>query len=273
MRVISKRLVAVAIATFLCVAVVVFALHRTTGVAAGWGQIFSRDETVRGQVTSFIIDDRGAVNGFVLSSGDQGHFSPTLGEALIAANINTGADVSAQGHAGTRTDFGREVRAREISFNGRTFVDNAPAPPRRPHNRRPPREPRDGQQPPAPPANTPPASDSDAAAPATSPSAPPAPRAAELAPGASLVENVTASGAVSTYLVGGRGEVTGVILASGEQFRIPPHVRDEILSVNNNAFPKNAQVSVTGDAVRTERGTSIRARTLSIGDRTYALGR
>ncbi|MCA1626958.1 MAG: hypothetical protein LC742_03225 [Acidobacteria bacterium] len=65
----------------------------------------------------------------------------------------------------------------------------------------------------------------------------------------------------------------GVILASGEQFRVPPHVRDEILAANNGVFPKNAQMSVTGDGVRTERGTSIRARSLTIGDRTYALGR
>ncbi|MCA1626959.1 MAG: helix-hairpin-helix domain-containing protein, partial [Acidobacteria bacterium] len=96
---------------------------------------------------------------------------------------------------------------REISFGGRTFVD-APAPPRRPRNQRPPREPRPGQ-PPAPPVGVPPAPDANAATP-PAPGAPPAPsnapmvaRAEELASGASLVEKVTASGAVSTYLVGG----------------------------------------------------------------------
>lgn len=281
MKVIGKRFIAVAVVTFLCGATAVFALHRTTGIAS-WGQIFSRDETVRGQVVSFIIDDRGAVEGFVLSSGEQVRFNPTLGEALVAANISIGADVSARGHAGTRTDFGREVRAREISFGGRTFVDSAPtAPPRPPHERRPPREPRPGQQPPAPPADAsnapaaamPPTSGGEAATSDTLPGASPALRAEDLAPGASLIENVTVSGVANTYLVGARGEVVGVILSSGEQFHLAPHMRDEITAANNNLFPKNVQWSATGDAVRTTHGTSVRPRTLSIGDRTYMFSR
>lgn len=270
MRVTGKKFITVAVVTFLCGATAVFAFHRTTGVN-GWGQIFSRDETVRGQVVSFIIDDRGAVGGFVLSNGEQVRFNPTLGEALIAANVSIGADVSAEGHAGTRTDFGREVRAREISFGGRTFIDSAPvAPPRPPHERR---EPRPGQQPPAPPADASPTSGVEAATPNTPPGASPAPRADDPAPGANLIENVTVSGAADTYLVGGRGEVVGIILSSGEQFHLPPQVRDEIISANHNLFPKNAQWSVTGDAVRTTHGTSIRPRALSIGDLTYTFGR
>lgn len=275
MRVVGRRFIAVAVLTFLCGATAVFAFHRTTG-KAGWGSIFSREETVRGQVVSFIVDERGTVGGFVLSSGEQVRFNPSLGEALVAANIGPGADVSAQGRAGTRTSFGREVRAREVSFGGRVFVDSAPmTPPRPPHEKHPPRGPQPPLAPPAsaPVADAPNTSGSEAATANTPPAAPPAPRAEDLAPGASLIENVTASGAVGTYLVGGRGEVVGVILASGEQFHLAPHVRDEIVSANNDLFPKDAQWSVTGDAVRTPLGTSIRPRTLSIGDRTYTFGR
>src|SRR5450432_3671711 len=95
----------------------------------GAGRLMKRSTSVNSQVTAYLLDDRGEVNGLLLASGDQLHFSPQTG-AVVAAQIKVGDQVTATGHAGSKSVYGREVRVEQISANGRTIVEAEAGPPR-----------------------------------------------------------------------------------------------------------------------------------------------
>ena len=87
MSLLTKRNVLVGIATLL------------VGIGASaaiWGmpKFLKRSSTIKGQVTVYLLDDRGAVNGLLLASGDQAHFSPQTG-AAVTSQIKVGDEVRA----------------------------------------------------------------------------------------------------------------------------------------------------------------------------------
>ncbi len=170
-RIFSKRNSVVAIATFVVGLCAVIALARGVGAFAGVQNIFSPETTVKGQVTSYILDDAGAVAGLVLSSGDQLRFNRNIGEG-IGESVKVGDEVAGKGRAGTSSSYGREIRVRQLTANNRTFVETAPdAPP-------PPRHAPGAPHAPKPPHAAPPAGQAPAAPDAASaPSAPDAPSA------------------------------------------------------------------------------------------------
>lgn len=178
--------------------------------AAIWGMptfLTPSATTTKSQVAAFLLDDQGAVNGLLLASGDQLHFSQQTGEA-VAAQIKVGDEVTATGRAGSKTNYGREVRVEQISANGRTIIEarSKPKPSREPHERR---KPKGHGDRPAP-------VDATAQADAkTEPSVAPDGDA-----GANLVENAEptpaetfkATGTIKAHLVNGHGDVDGLIL-------------------------------------------------------------
>jgi hypothetical protein len=238
-----------------------------------------RSTTVTSQVTTYLLDDRGEVNGLLLGSGDQLRFSPQTG-AIVAAQIKIGDQVTATGHAGTKTSFGREFRVEKISANGRTIIEAEVGPPRAhgPKDKPGPRDREDVEdrddrsnnarltnetQPAVRGPNNTVANEpnSDAIA---KPSPVPSPVAA---PGPEIFK---ASGTIGTHLVNGHGDVDGIILSGAEQMRFSPRVGQLILAAEQGS---NTQVSVEGEGVRNERGVVIRPTQITVGNQTIALKR
>jgi hypothetical protein len=233
----------------------VFLVIVGTAVAI-WGvpRFIHRKATIKGQVTTFLLDERGGVNGLLLSSGDQIHFSPEIG-TLVGTQLKIGDEVTGSGHAGIQTNYGREIRGEQLAFNGQTFVEVPAGPkPRHPDDDR--GERKHGPRPGPPidgPAPAPPQNPPTTAGPAPLP-----------AP-----EVVKVSGAVKTHLVNGRGDVDGLILSSGEQVRFPPNVGETIVAAEQSG---NSSVTVEGTVVRTERGVVINPTYITVGSQTISLG-
>jgi hypothetical protein len=258
MSLLSKRNLLVGIATFI-IGIGAF--------AAIWGmpRFLMRSATINGQVTAYLLDDRGAVNGLLLASGDQLHFSPQTGEA-VATQIKVGDEVTATGRAGSKSSYGREVRVGQISANGRTIIaaESGPKPPREPRDKRGPKGPGDRSAPPDARAqgkakiesNVAPGGDADADKTENAPPAPP--------------ETFKATGTIKTHLVNGHGDVDGLILSSGEQVRFSPKVGELVIAAEQGA---DTQVSIEGAGVINERGTIIRPAQITVGNQTIALGR
>jgi hypothetical protein len=292
MSVFSKRNLLVGIAIFVI---------GVGACAAIWGvrRFMRRSTSIKSQVTAYLLDDRGEVNGLLLASGDQLHFSPQTG-AVVASQIKVGDEVTASGHPGSQSKYGREVRVEQISANGRMIVEAEAGPPRPdgPHDKRgyqdrerredradrpgprdaPETRAQDGAQPPpvgkpvgaeATPTEQGRASASDPNARQTGNAVPtPAP---SLAPSPALSPEIfKAAGTISTHLVNGHGDVDGLIISSGEQVRFSPKVGKLIVAAEQGA---TTQVSVEGKGVRNERGTVIRPTQITVGSQTIALGR
>jgi hypothetical protein len=253
MNVFSKRNLLVGMATLLI---------GIGASAAIWGvpKFLKRKTSIKGQVGSYLLDDRGAVNGLLLSTGDQLHFSPETGVA-VAAQIKRGDEVTAIGHAGKQSKYGREVRVEQISANGRTIIE-IPAGPPRPNDHHEPRERQEfDERPPVAPATNGGGSVRQEVGPSGA--------TAEVTPPAPTPEIFKTTGSVQTHLVNGHGDVDGLILASGEQMRFSPRVGQLVLAAEQNG----TQVSVEGPGIRNERGVVIRPSSLSIGNQTITLGR
>jgi hypothetical protein len=247
----------------------------TAGVAI-WAvpKLMHRSTSVNGQVTAYLLNDRGEVDGLLLASGDQLHFSPQTG-AIVASQIRAGDQVTATGHAGAKSSYGREVRVESISADGRTITEAAAGPPRPhgPHDKGGPRDREDGpdartrpdaQAKPAAPTNV--ATNDQNAKAATSPSTAPSPvPSPEPSP-----ETFKAAGTIGTHLVNGHGDVDGLILSTGEQVRFSPKIGELIIAAEQGG---NAQVSVEGSGVRNERGTVIRPTQITVGTQTIAVTR
>jgi len=272
MSLFSKRGLLVGVATFIISVAAVFAI---------WGlpNILARSVTVKGQVTSYLLDDRGAVTGLLLASGDQLRFNPQTGEA-VAAQIKVGDEVTAIGHAGTRSGYGREVRIQQITANGHTILEARPdpaRPPRGPHEKGDKHSPH--HEPPIPPPGTaavppsaPAAGEREAQPTNNAPKADAGAANTQAGDGnAALTDSLSATGTIRTHLVNGHGDVDGIILSGGEQLRFPPHVGQLVIAAEQNTT--QAQVSVSGAGKRNERGTVIHPAQLTIGNQTISLGR
>jgi hypothetical protein len=267
MSVFSKRNLLVGIATL--------AIGIGTS-AAIWGMpnFLKRNTTIKSQVTAFLLDDRGAVNGLLLASGDQLHFSKETG-AAVATQMKVGDEVTVIGHAGSQSSYGREVRVEQISANGRTIVE-AGGPPR-PHG---PREKRghgkhDGREarengPDGPGAvGSEPGEKTASAAPNSGPANDSNNQKMENALPAPAAEVIKATGTIRTHLVNGHGDVHGLILSSGEQVRFSPKVGKLVVAAEQGA---TTQLNVEGTVVRTDQGIVIRPTYITVGNQTISLG-
>lgn len=284
MSVFSKRNLLVGIAT-LVIGVSVS--------AAIWGvpRFMRRSSAVKSQVSAYLLDDRGEVNGLLLASGDQLRFSPQTG-AVVGSQIKVGDEVTVSGHAGSKSSYGREVRVEQISANGHTIVEAEAGPPRPPgpHDKRGPKDReerngrpglREGDEARGPDAAQPPPAIGEVKAPepkaaaandpntksAANAQQPQAPSTLPVAPPAPEV--FKAAGTIRTHLVNGRGAVDGLILSNGEQVRFSPKVGELVVAAEQGA---TTQVSVEGHGVHNERGTVIRPMQITVGSRTFALG-
>jgi hypothetical protein len=76
---------------------------------------------------------------------------------------------------------------------------------------------------------------------------------------------VTARGKAQAFLVGERGEVTGLALDSGEQVHFGPRIGELLVSGSTAAHP---DVVVEGDAVKSDQGTVMRATQITLGAQT-----
>jgi hypothetical protein len=252
MKTLHKRNLSIAAVAFVLGLAAVFALARHRSHESG-------------QVASYLLDERGAVNGLLLTNGDQLRFSPEMGEA-ITDKIKIGDTLTATGDAGAKSNYGREIRVKQISANGQTFTDAA-KPPRPPAH---PKEPK-GAHPAPPPPNatqTPASSRETAPNAATSSDAAP-PATADGIALSSPPQIIGATGTIKAHLVGARGEVNGLVLSGGEQVRFSPEVGALVIAAEKNGA---TQASVEGAGVRNERGTIIRPTKLTVGNQTIALG-
>ena len=252
--------------------------------AAIWGvpKFLRRSTTVKAQVSSYLLDEQGAVNGLLLASGDQLRFSPETG-ALVASEIKIGDEVSASGHAGSQSSYGREIRVEQISANGRTIlaVHDGPA---RKHERDHAHGPKgrvdrgDRLDQAGPPESQMP-DRTEEKAPSEAPSrqsndanagrTPDAVTATTAIP-KPMPEIVKVSATIRAHRVNGRGDVDGLILSSGEQVSFSPKVGKLVVTAEQGS---NTQVGVEGTVVRTERGTVIRPTVITVGNQSISLDR
>jgi hypothetical protein len=256
MSLFSKRNLLVAASTFI-IGIGAF--------AAIWvvPKFFARHTTVKSQVTGYLLNDRGAVNGLLLASGDQLHFSPQTGQAVVA-QIKVGDEVTATGRAGSQSTYGREVRVKQISANGRTIVDAG-------RERSESHESGDERGPKGS-GDRPTASDAPAQGAKAEPNVARGNDAnakqSETAPLASP-EIFKATGTIRTHIVNGRGDVDGLIMSSGEQVRFSPKMGRLIVAAEKGA---GTQVTIEGKGLHNERGTVISPAQITVGNQTIALG-
>ncbi len=256
----SKRNMLVGIVT-LAIGILAF-----VGVAKAF---FQSSTTVTGNITAFILNPEGKVDGAVLDSGDQAHFGPETG-ALVAGQTKVGETLTVTGHAGSSSSYGRELEAETLQLGGNT-INVIHARPLPPHEK--------DQDRPMPPADrkggrraAPPVRDGARPNPESRPlegeptsekgltaqqETPPAPQ-----------ETASVDGTVKIVLIGRRGEARGLILNSGEQIALPKEVANTGLALN-----QETTVRVEGEVSKSEFGRFIRPVRLTIGDQTFSFNR
>jgi hypothetical protein len=241
--------------------------------------------TVEGKVTAYLLDERAAVTGILLDGRQQIRLNPRLGDA-IASRVKKGDTVSVIGRGGHATTLGRLVEARAITVNGQTVTlageAEAPRGPRGRGGRGPTggpegsRDRRGGPPAPAGPGRgdappPPPLPDRGALADPGSrelPSPPPEqgnqPGPPD-APPAAAAPPTTVHGTVSTFLIGPKGELRGLVLNTGEQVHFSPRVGEALGAQKSEAHP---EVTVVGQVVRSDYGIIVRADQLTLGSQT-----
>ncbi|MGI8469019.1 MAG: hypothetical protein ACR2N3_11275 [Pyrinomonadaceae bacterium] len=219
--------------------------------------------TVQGKVVTFILNPQGKIDGAVLDTGDQVRFGAETGE-IAARQIKIGDALSATGRAGEKSDYGRELRAESLQIGDQTItvLNSKPKPPR--DGERKPRH-DDDKMPPAPDtadapqSNVAPPATADANAPAPNPASPPAPIP---------MQTASVSGQAQIVLVGAKGEPRGLILSTGEQIDLPREVIETGLTFN-----QGTQISVEGEAAKSDFGTFIHPTRLTVGNQTFSFNR
>lgn len=219
----------------------------------GIAKVFHQSTTsVSGTVTAFILNPEGKVNGAILNTGDQINFGMETG-AIVSEQVKIGDAISATGHAGTKSDYGRELRAETLQIGDRiiTVLHSKPKPPR--DERRPKPRPDDSRMPPPAP------KDADEPKPGEVSAPPVAPVP---------MQPATANGQIRFVLVGGRGEARGLILSGGEQIALPKEVNDA-----NLTFNQEMQISVEGESAQSDFGKFIHPTRLTIENQTFSFNR
>lgn len=246
MSLFAKKNYAAVIITF------VVGLFAVAGIY-GLTHLFRSQSTINGKVAAYLLDGQGKVNGFLLAGGEQLHFSPETGEAVVSV-VKIGDDIAATGDAGTKSDYGSAFHVEQLTADGQTFTEiKAPKKPRGEH----PKPPRDGKQPRGEKPDERPIPQADG-----EPTAGEQPKVDE--------ETLNATGAIGAFLVNMHGDIDGLILTGGEQIRFSPKVGEQIASSGASA---ESQVSAQGVGVKNERGIVIRPNSLTIGSQTFTLGK
>lgn len=240
--------------------VIIAVITLTIGVLAAFGaakMFYGGTTSVTGNVVAFILNPEGRVDGAILDTGDQVKFGAETGE-VVTANLPIGAPLTATGHAGTSSNFGRELHAQTLQIGDQTITIAAGKPkgpkdgPKGPKDDKPgkdkPRPPRDGDKPLPPNAET----NAENAPESNRPSA----------------EITKVSGTVKHILVNREGKARGVILASGEQLNLGKEVEDANLTINANTV-----VSAEGETAKSQFGTFVKPKVLTIGNRTFTFNR
>ncbi|MFO1349569.1 MAG: hypothetical protein U1F68_02320 [Gammaproteobacteria bacterium] len=235
-----------------------------TGFAADKPKPRGLRVTTDGEISVFVLDDRGAVRGLVLTDGDQVRFSPIMGDR-IKSLAKPGDKVSVRGHTGKSSAFGVALEADEIRIRDQVVRSAAPrpattavAPPPDLHV--------EGTSPsPGSPSETPPppAAATDMAMFKEQESQP----RGSYAPSEPL-EAMSATGAVAVHLVNPRGDMDGLILSGGEQIPFGPKEGRQIAAVVNG---NDIAVKAEGHGLHTPFGTVIHAEKLTIGDQTFTM--
>jgi len=81
---------------------------------------------------------------------------------------------------------------------------------------------------------------------------------------------LTVSGTVMRYLVNPRGDVDGLVLASGEQVKFRPHQGPRVMGLVGTA---GGMITVSGFGTRNAFGTVVDADSITVGNQTFALRR
>lgn len=238
------------------IAIAIFTLAIGTFVAFGAAKLFfNSSTTVSGNVVSFILNPEGRVEGAILDTGDQIKFGAETGE-FVAANLQVGAPLTATGSAGSRSTYGREFKARTLKIGEQTVTisgrghrgkEDKPGKGKKPHGKGERGKPRNGEKP-----------------------LPNGEISEEIAPDANFpqAETATVSGTVKHVLVNKDGNPRGLILAGGEQFKLGRIIEDAELS-----FDTSTNVSATGEIAKSDFGSFIKAKVLTIGDQTFTFDR
>lgn len=240
------------------IAIAIITLALGTFVAFGAAKmIFGKTETITGNVVSFILNPEGKVDGAILDTGDQVKFGAETGE-VVTANLQIGGQLSATGHAGTSSSYGREFHAQSLQIGDQTIT--IAGKPKAPKGDKP-RPPKDGKRPMPP---------RDREMTDENPLPPDAEMNREdaLKPEVPAMETAKISGSVKYVLVNREGEPRGLILANGEQFNLGKEVENASLS-----FDQNTSVNVEGEIAKGQFGTFVRPKVLSVGNQTFTFGR
>ena len=216
------------------------------GAAAIWGvpRLLKRTVSIKSQVSTYLLDDGGNVNGLLLASGDQLHFRSETG-ALVVQRIAVGDEVTVVGRAGKQSNYGREIRVDQISARGQTITEIAsgPPPPHGPGKHHGPNDRRDQES-------------------------EPGSRVTEEMPVTQPAETLKVTATTRAHLVNGHGDVDGLILASGEQVRFGPRVGKLVIAAEQGGTP---ELNVEGQSVRSEWGVVIRPTSITVGNQTITL--
>jgi len=246
------------------IAIAVITLALGTFVAFGAAKaFFGKTETITGNVVSFILNPEGKVDGAILDTGDQVKFGAETGE-VVTAKLQIGSALTATGHAGTSSDYGREFHAQTLQIGDQTIT--IAGKPKAPKGDKP-RPPKDREKAPK--------NDKRPLPPnGEMTDEKPLPPDAEMnreempKPDVAATETAKLSGSVKYVLVNREGKPRGLILANGEQLNLGKEVEDSNLS-----FDRNTNVNVEGEIVKGQFGTFLRPKVLSVGDQTFTFGR
>ena len=104
------------------IAIAIITLAIGTFVALGASKMFfNNTTTVTGNVLSLILNPEGKVDGAILDTGDQVKFGPETGD-VVTANLQIGGQLTATGHAGTSSNYGREFHAQTLQIGDQTIT-------------------------------------------------------------------------------------------------------------------------------------------------------
>lgn len=242
------------------------------GVMAVFGisRAFSAStENVTGNVSAFILNPEGKVDGAILDTGDQVRFGAETG-ALVAQQIKVGDELSVSGRAGSKSDYGREFHAKTLQIGGNTI--NVMHSKGKPHGKgKGGRERRGdkghrGEKPSPRDENLETAPQPNAENPAGDEMRENVAQPVDPQPAAR--ETVTANGNVRFVIVGKGGEARGLILSDGTQIALPKEVKKASVTFNEQTV-----VNVEGEAAKSDFGTFIKPIRLTIGDQTFSFNR
>ncbi len=255
MKLFYKRNLAVGIIALVIGVFAVFGISQT---------LRQSTEKVTGNITAFVLNSEGKVDGAILDTGDQVSFGAETG-AIVTQQLKLGDQLSVTGRAGDKSVYGREFHAETLQIGENTItVVRAKLKPhgkgkdtgdKKPKGKKP--APRDEKPEASQPNVENPIGDvrRENVPPIVQPQF--APR-----------ETMTANGTVRFVLVGKRGEAKNLILSDGTQFKLPKEVHDA-----NLTFNEQTSVSVEGEAAKSDFGTFIKLTKLTIGDRIFSFNR